>query len=161
MAKVFGTFALRLADDTVLPFDFRDYASAIQSYLNLLINATNLVDFTPMKVAIQHFVNASQSVESEKSGITSSTAWGIRRALNDRLMLTERSFLGTAVESGKEWYYHIIYAPSDYNSYGGVTFPAIYKALASGDLNHTDFVVKRIAQIIDEAATFLQGGLFH
>jgi len=160
MAKVYGTIALRLADDFVLPFEFKDYTSALVGYFNTLSNTTTMLNFTAMQSAIQHFGAAAASIDNEISQISQSSSWGSRRSVNDRLMLTERAFLGTAVESGKEWYYHVIYAPDDFNSYGGQTFPAIYKAIAKQDWALADFLIKRIAQIIDEAAYFLSGELW-
>jgi N-acetylated-alpha-linked acidic dipeptidase len=99
MAKVFGSLALRLLDDVVLPFDFRDYGTAMNGYLADLLNSTNQVDFTPMKQAISNFNAAANTITAEISATSNTTAWGLRRSLNDRLMLTERAFLGSAVES--------------------------------------------------------------
>jgi len=112
-----------------------------------------------MQLAIEQFSNVSQAIAMTRSTINDQTPWGTRRAFNDRLMLTERAFLGSPVESGQEWYLHVIFAPSGYNSYGGVTFPAIYNAIAKQDYVLAEFLVMRIAQIIYGAADFLNGGL--
>lgn len=76
-------------------------------------------------------------------------------------MLTERAFLGSSVESGQDWYLHVVYAPSNVNSYSGSTFPAIYEAAFHQDWKRAEFLVKRIAQIIAGAAEYLSGTLWH
>jgi len=159
MAKVFGLTGLRFADDPILPFNFVEYASAVQTYIQAIQNYTTNVDFSLLNSAASNFSDAAQKVSAEIQNATNLSPLALR-ALNDRLMLTERAFLGDPVESGREWYLHVIFAPSTFDSYAGQAFPAIWYSMMNQDWNQTEFISQRIALVIDHAAKYLEGKLW-
>uniref|UniRef100_A0A9L0R2Q3 N-acetylated-alpha-linked acidic dipeptidase 2 n=1 Tax=Equus caballus TaxID=9796 RepID=A0A9L0R2Q3_HORSE len=51
------------------------------------------------------------------------------RIMNDQLMLLERAFIDPLGLPGRQFYRHIIFAPSSHNKYAGESFPGIYDAM--------------------------------
>ena len=39
----------------------------------------------------------------------------------------QRAFIGDPTESSREWYLHVIFAPSELDAYAGQPFPGIVK----------------------------------
>jgi len=153
MVGLCGAIALDVADAEVLPFDYTDYYSLITNLIGQLKTAAPTLNFTYMDEAVLHFHSASLGVNVlvNASGKTDLEL----RALNDRLMMTERAFLGDPMITGSKYFLHVISTPSDDNMYAANAFPAIYSAINAGDLKMAQFVMDRIAQVIDGAADFL------
>jgi len=82
-----------------------------------------------------------------------------QRAINDRLMLTERLFLSDQSLTGRPWYRHVIFTPSVNNSYASQAFPAIVDAI-EGNNPDAQLITDRIALVISGAASFLSNDLF-
>lgn len=67
---MFGSLGLRLADDMILPYDFVDYAEALQSYIEgYQKEFGSNIDFTPMISAVAEFKNAAIAIRSQINGI--------------------------------------------------------------------------------------------
>jgi len=153
MVGLSGAITLDLADAEVLPFDYTDYFSLIVNLVGSLKTAAPTLNFTYIDAAALHFDNASLGVNLliNAQGKTDLEL----RALNDRLMMTERAFLGDPLISGSKYFLHVISTPSADDAYSANAFPAIYSAINAGDLKTAQFVMDRIAQLIDGAADFL------
>eukprot|EP01118_Nematostelium_gracile_P007439 TRINITY_DN2426_c1_g1_i1.p1 TRINITY_DN2426_c1_g1~~TRINITY_DN2426_c1_g1_i1.p1 ORF type:complete len:257 (+),score=56.25 TRINITY_DN2426_c1_g1_i1:37-771(+) len=159
MAKVFGMTMMRLADDVILPFTFEDYASTLNNFVSNLQNLTEKVNFVPMSAAVEKFTQDVSVVRNEINTVDTNS-FGKLRSLNDRLMLTERVFLGNSRESGSERWKHVIYTPAKNDEYGDAPFPAIRNAIENGDFDEANFLVMRMAQIISAAGDYLKGDLW-
>jgi len=154
MVSFYGTLVLQLSDSEILPFDYGDYYTMIVEKIAALKAFNSTLNCTSLDNAAAIFQTATESVQAEISAVSGKTDLA-KRFLNDRLMLTERAFLGDSFTSGSRYYLHVISAPSEFNAYAGNAFPAIYDALFDGDLQAAQFLVERIAQIVEGAANFL------
>lgn len=100
IAKVWGSLAFKLVNEEILPFNFEDYGNALDEYVSNLSNLTTKVDFGPMKEAVLQFKSSAKKVAKEIEEISKGSET-LLRSLNDRLMMTERVFLGSPRESGQ------------------------------------------------------------
>lgn len=164
VAGIWGLVALRLADDPILPFNYLSYATELQEYknvLNTLLEETIWLD--PITDAIQEFITAANDTDEEikKMRVDGSTVL-IRRALNDRLMLTERGFLDPEGLPGRQWFKHLIYGPLGDTESKIDFFPGIADAIAErqkgvdeqATIRHE---IWRAARAIRRAASALRG----
>eukprot|EP01119_Soliformovum_irregulare_P006207 TRINITY_DN1800_c0_g5_i1.p1 TRINITY_DN1800_c0_g5~~TRINITY_DN1800_c0_g5_i1.p1 ORF type:complete len:662 (+),score=189.25 TRINITY_DN1800_c0_g5_i1:247-2232(+) len=161
MARAYGLLLLKIADSEILPINHITYANAISSYLDTVLNVTNSnsFDVKAMRNSIENYRQAALAVEAEIQHAQNYIMDGNTiRSLNDRLYLTERVFLGDKRTSGDKWLRHVIFTPSPSNVYAGLAFPALFEALDSGNLTEATFVQQRLAQVIDQAAKYLQKG---
>jgi len=156
ISRVVGLLALSYIDTPILPFDYGSYAQAINHTVNSIALIPNNIDFTNLYNAITQLEIAGQNIMKNTSAITGDLA---QRALNDRLMLTERLFLSDESLTGRPWYRHVIFTPSENNAYASQAFPIIVDAILQ---NNTDaqLITDRIALVLSGAASFLSNDLF-
>eukprot|EP01113_Clastostelium_recurvatum_P031897 TRINITY_DN4033_c0_g2_i2.p1 TRINITY_DN4033_c0_g2~~TRINITY_DN4033_c0_g2_i2.p1 ORF type:complete len:736 (-),score=140.11 TRINITY_DN4033_c0_g2_i2:65-2272(-) len=140
MARVAGLAAMRLADATVLPFNYVDYASKLTQYLGTVIELSNsyniTLDIEHVEDAIVSLTKKGQEVELEKAHLSSSGKLASDvdvMALNDRLMLAERMFLGAGIP-GRPFFRHVVQAPGLYKGYEPDVFPGVIQAIEDGNM---------------------------
>ncbi|XP_054256086.1 glutamate carboxypeptidase 2-like isoform X3 [Indicator indicator] len=137
VAQVRGGLVFELANSVVLPFDCRDYASAVNSYAHIIYNlsrkheeelATYNVSFDALFSAVKNFTEVAASFHERLQQIDTNNLLAVR-SLNDQLMFLERAFIDPLGLPGRPFYRHIIFAPSSHNKYAGESFPGIYDAM--------------------------------
>ncbi|KAF5747750.1 glutamate carboxypeptidase 2 isoform X2 [Tripterygium wilfordii] len=175
VAGVWGLLALRLADDSVLPFNYLSYAYQLQRHKDvlssLLDESTCCISLEPLTRSIQELAAAATVAEDEAKRLRDQEIkddFGVLklRALNDRLMLAERGFLDADGLRGRQWFKHLIYGPQgDYES-KLTFFPGIADAIhRSQKMNKRDghalirSEIWRVARAIGRAASALKGEL--
>uniref|UniRef100_A0A8D0FWG4 Glutamate carboxypeptidase 2 n=1 Tax=Strix occidentalis caurina TaxID=311401 RepID=A0A8D0FWG4_STROC len=137
VAQVRGGLVFELANSVVLPFDGRDYASAVSNYAHIIYNlsrnheeelATYNVSFDALFSAVENFTEVAASFHDRLQQIDTNNVLAVR-SLNDQLMLLERAFIDPLGLPGRPFYRHVIFAPSSHNKYAGESFPGIYDAM--------------------------------
>ncbi|XP_053912906.1 glutamate carboxypeptidase 2 isoform X3 [Cuculus canorus] len=137
VAQVRGGLVFELASSVVLPFDCRDYASAVSNYAHIIYNlsrnheeelATYSVSFDALFSAVKNFTEVAASFHERLEQIDINNLIAVR-TLNDQLMFLERAFIDPLGLPGRPFYRHVIFAPSSHNKYAGESFPGIYDAL--------------------------------
>ncbi|XP_074788659.1 putative N-acetylated-alpha-linked acidic dipeptidase isoform X1 [Athene noctua] len=137
VAQVRGGLVFELANSIVLPFDCRDYASAVSNYAHIIYNlsrnheeelATYNVSFDALFSAVENFTEVAASFHDRLQQIDTNNLLAVR-SLNDQLMLLERAFIDPLGLPGRPFYRHVIFAPSSHNKYAGESFPGIYDAM--------------------------------
>ncbi|NXK83624.1 FOLH1 carboxypeptidase, partial [Amazona guildingii] len=137
VAQVRGGLVFELANSAVLPFDCRDYASALSNYAHIIYNlsrsheeemATYNVSFDALFSAVKNFTEVAASFHERLQQIDSNNPLAVR-SMNDQLMFLERAFIDPLGLPGRPFYRHIIFAPSSHNKYAGESFPGIYDAM--------------------------------
>ncbi|KAG6546798.1 hypothetical protein Mapa_011744 [Marchantia paleacea] len=151
---IWGLVTMRLADDAVLPLDYVGYARELQSYVQTVqkqlqtAKAPSNVTLAPLHSAMGGAVNAAYEIDRESKvfmGTYGSESHDIfyfllrRRAINDRLILSERALLDPEGVPGRSWYKHLVYSPIGSDSYDSINhFPSIADALTKAILTNTD-----------------------
>ncbi|NXH68816.1 FOLH1 carboxypeptidase, partial [Hydrobates tethys] len=137
VAQVRGGLVFELANSVVLPFDCRDYASAVHNYAHIIYNlsrnheeelATYNVSFDALFSAVKNFTEVAASFHERLQQIDINNLIAVR-SLNDQLMFLERAFIDPLGLPGRPFYRHVIFAPSSHNKYAGESFPGIYDAM--------------------------------
>ena len=147
LSKIVGTIILRLADSTVLPFQFVDYAETIGMYVEELerearkLDESQQLDFAPLRVSLKRLNKAAESYEvvlkelPEANASTLVARKDSLHALNKLLYRSERTLSYTAGLPKREWYKHLVYAPGFYTGYGVKTLPGIREGLEQNALD--------------------------
>ncbi|NXV14990.1 FOLH1 carboxypeptidase, partial [Cepphus grylle] len=137
VAQVRGGLVFELANSVVLPFDCRDYASAVSNYAHIIYNlsrnheeelATYNVSFDALFSAVKNFTEVAARFHERLQQIDINNLLAVR-SLNDQLMFLERAFIDPLGLPGRPFYRHVIFAPSSHNKYAGESFPGIYDAM--------------------------------
>ena len=173
LSQVTGTLLLRLADASVLPFQFTDTADTLMRYVVELegIAATKKdakVDLAPVRAAVEALRKAGQAFETayEKLGRVPSASLAGRvelQALNQLLVTSERKLGNSDGLPRRDWFKHQIYAPGFYTGYGVKTMPQIREGLeenrypeAQGGIRTVSAAVNALAAQVDQAAQALR-----
>ncbi|XP_062112313.1 probable glutamate carboxypeptidase AMP1 [Humulus lupulus] len=175
VAGVWGLLALRLADDSILPFNYCSYAEQLKGHTELLSKFLDGIGYlSPLTTSIQEFASVAKEIEieieaqmlREQESSTSELVTLKKRALNDRLMLTERGFLDTDGLDGKRWFKHLIYGPTNDLESELDFFPGIADAkLRSAGMNLRQrqaliqHEIWRVARAVQRATSALRGEL--
>ena len=87
----------------------------------------------------------------------------IVRAVNARLLQSERQFIDTAGLVHREWYRHLLYAPGFYTGYGVKTLPGVRESIeqkqykeAEAEALRAARAIEREARLVDAAAADLE-----
>ncbi|XP_042314272.1 N-acetylated-alpha-linked acidic dipeptidase 2-like isoform X2 [Sceloporus undulatus] len=137
VAQLRAAMVYELADSQVLPLHCPDYAGALRIYADGIYNLAkkhkaqlemHKVSFAPLFSAVSNFTDEAADFHYRLSQLDKNEPIAVRR-MNDQLMLLERAFIDPLGLPGRQFYRHIIFAPSSHNKYAGESFPGIYDAL--------------------------------
>lgn len=168
VAQLYGLIAMQIAETPIIPFDFEAYADLLDESVEYYLGLTGAnVDWSSLKQAIGNFRQSAIDIAAEAKtyGPYVATASNCEsysyklQNINDRLMLVERLFLDSTL-SGHKWYKHLVNAPSRTNRYGGIPFPAISDQVNIPDWPQAQFLVQRIAIVVNSTASYLSQEFF-
>jgi N-acetylated-alpha-linked acidic dipeptidase len=127
------------------------------------------LDFAPLDSALAALGRSATRYDSLMGGGADGRMGSARpdpaalRALNAKLIATERALTRTDGLPGRPWYRHQIYAPGFYTGYGVKTLPGVREAIEEERWDEAREQVTRLAAVlgaaagaIDEAAAALQ-----
>ena len=179
-SQTVGTAILRLADATVLPFNFVDYAETIESYVEEIEalrdslteteteDAPPDLDLRPVRVALSELRGAGAAYERAMARLSEADGAAVTARRDDvaelnRLLFTSERAL--AYERGlpqREWFRHLVYAPGLYTGYGVKTLPGIREGIEQATWADATAYAERVAEAlsaladrVDEATTLL------
>jgi N-acetylated-alpha-linked acidic dipeptidase len=140
LAQTAGTTIMRLADATVLPFQFTDYATTIGQYIDEIEKlrqeqSGTMVDLKPLREANARLTTSARAYEKALDGLAgvpsaTLTSRKDQLAALNRLLYTSERRLG--YEKGlprRDWFTHLIYAPGFYTGYGVKTLPGVREGI--------------------------------
>ncbi|KAM5224854.1 N-acetylated-alpha-linked acidic dipeptidase 2 isoform 3-T3 [Hipposideros larvatus] len=137
VAQLRGALVYELADSPVIPFNIQDYAKALKNYATSISNLSKKhdqqlrdygVSFDSLFSAVKNFSEAALDFHRRLTEVDLNNPIAVR-IMNDQLMLLERAFIDPLGLPGRQFYRHIIFAPSRHNKYAGESFPGIYDAM--------------------------------
>lgn len=171
LARFTTTAILRLADASVLPFEFGHFAKTVSSYLDEIEKEAqksgHKMDFASVRKQLDAIqANGAAYEASLKTDVTKDSLDAARLvALNRALIQTERVLTKPEGLPNRNWYKHQIYAPGFYTGYGVKTLPGIREAvdaknweLAAQETSVVASCLEAMNQVVKEAAT-QAGGL--
>ena len=156
IARVFGLEVLRMADASVLPYDYENYGSEILDYVQAAEQRAQEVfgegapDFTPLLHAARRFMLAGRNIELQPFAEENA------RELNEVLLSTERELLLPDGLPKRPWFKHSIYAPADLKGYTASVIPGVNEAIENGDLATATDQVQQLTYALRRAAARLE-----
>ncbi|SFD56371.1 N-acetylated-alpha-linked acidic dipeptidase [Chitinophaga sp. CF118] len=184
LAQTAGRAVLRLADASVLPFDFRSLHKTISTYVDELQALTT--DMRETTKANNLLINTRQYslaankeenlklpvVEDEVPYIDFSPLQnallaldnaaqqlaGIKNsspAINEALYQAEQQLLAADGLPRRSWYKHTIYAPGFYTGYGVKTIPGVREAIEQRNWKEAQVQIGAAAAAINRLAVYL------
>jgi N-acetylated-alpha-linked acidic dipeptidase len=116
------------------------------------------VNFAPLDNAqaaversAEHYSRAMKAFTSGSGGSAQSL-----RALNDKLMQTERRLTNDQGLPRRPWFKHLIYAPGFYTGYGAKTLPGIREGLEEKRYQEAETQAARVAQALGDYAAAIE-----
>jgi len=168
LSRTIGTTILRLADATVLPFQFTDYATALDAYIEELgtlrkdLPDAPPIDLKPLGEANARLFVAARAYEEALGRLADVPAATLAArkdelgALNQLLYTTERRLGYDKGLPRRDWFKHLIYAPGFYTGYGVKTLPAIREGIEERSWDEARAYVPIVAGAITAMADQVQ-----
>ena len=157
MARLNGLQVLRMADADVLPFDYEEYGSEIEAYVEYMKrkSAEAFPQGAPKLEVVTKAAKRLQSAGSMLLGAIKAGKAPHPERLNRALLEAEHAFL-TAGLPGRPWFRHAIYAPGETTGYEAVVLPGISAAIERRDLQMLIEQRQTTAAAINKAAEALE-----
>jgi len=139
LSQYTATALLRLADSSVLPFEFGHFASTVNTYLEEIQKEAKtkgqVLDFAGITKQLDALKQNGAKYDALLSAAVQRGSLDEARAsaVNDALIKTERVLTRSEGLPNRDWYKHQIYAPGFYTGYGVKTVPGVREAVDSGD----------------------------
>ncbi|HXM67617.1 MAG TPA: M28 family metallopeptidase [Candidatus Acidoferrum sp.] len=158
MARIFGLEALRMADADVLPYDYEEYGTEINAYLDATKKRVesklgeHALDLRAVEAAAKRFQEAAAKILAKQKNPPRDLA-----RLNQALLAAERALLVPGGLPHRPWFRHAIYAPGEYTGYAAVVIPGVNEALDKGDAESVRQQLAVLTAALDRAAKVLEG----
>ena len=152
---------MRLANATVLPFNFTDLADTMSRYVEEIQeehtkreNAPE-IDLAPVEAALAKLSEAGEAYERalEKLSTMSSSAVQSQpelERLNQLLYTSERRLSHDEGLPEREWFRHQVYAPGFYTGYGVKTIPGIREGLEEESWEEARYYVTVVSKALSD-----------
>jgi N-acetylated-alpha-linked acidic dipeptidase len=164
------TALLRLANSSVLPFEFGHFVKTVNGYLDEIQNEAQKsgkkLDFVTIRKQLETLNENGDRYEGLLQAATLKQSLDAvhLKALNTDLMQTERSLTRPQGLPNRWWYKNQIYAPGYYTGYGVKTLPGIREAvdsknwtLAQQEAGVVEQCLTQMNQIVEEAVNNATG----
>ncbi|MBV9085418.1 MAG: M28 family peptidase, partial [Acidobacteriaceae bacterium] len=135
LSQYTATALLRLADASILPFEFGRFAATLTGYVDEIQKEAekggHKLELGGLRKQLDTLRDNGQKYDTLLAAATSKTSLdaGRLRALNQLLVRTERVLTRPEGLPDRPWYKHQIYAPGVYTGYGAKTLPGIREAV--------------------------------
>ncbi len=139
LARYTTTALLRLADASVLPFEFVRFADTVDGYLDDIEKEAQRegepLDLTVLRQQVNALRDSGERYNTLLESVTKRTSLdpGRANALNQALLRTERVLTREEGLPNRPWYKNQIYAPGFYTGYAVKTIPGVREAVDSRD----------------------------
>lgn len=174
-AQLWGIVAMRLAEASVLPLDYSDYAVQVRELFDeamKIAERRSLAAGIDEKSAIKsmddfteearRLLKTRHEVLAELERTNVAGADQIKRnevklrSINDALIAAERALTDARGLRGRDWYKHQIYAPGFYTGYAALPLPDFRQALDDRNGAHARDALDRIVQALRRATATLK-----
>ncbi len=170
LSQYTATALLRLADSSILPFEFVHFANTVTGYLDEIDKEAEKsgqkLDFTDLRSQLQTMRTSGEKYEGLLQVAAAKDALDQAQvaALNKALLRTERMLTRPEGLPNRPWFKNQIYAPGFYTGYGVKTLPGIREAveaknwtLAQQEKQAVEQCLAQMNHAIEEAANDLAG----
>ncbi|PYT16077.1 MAG: glutamate carboxypeptidase [Acidobacteria bacterium] len=155
MARLWGLVTWRLANATVLPMRYSDYARKVLDYLGAIEtkDAARPLALEQARSAARRWRDAALDLETRlREGPVPDDA--AARQVNDLLVRVERAMTDGEGLKGRPFFKHLIYAPQP--TYREEILPRLYEAIETGDRDSIPRYEAQLVAAFDRAALLLR-----
>ncbi|MGA8028502.1 MAG: transferrin receptor-like dimerization domain-containing protein [Bryobacteraceae bacterium] len=170
LSQYTATALLRLADSSVLPFEFDRFANTVIGYVDEIQKEAQKsgqkMDFPGVRKQLEALKESAQkyNILLQAAMMKDSVDPARATAVNEALIRTERVLTRPEGLPNRSWYKHQIYAPGFYTGYGVKTLPGIREAvdaknwtLALQESQVVEQCLTQMNQVVSEAISNLSG----
>jgi N-acetylated-alpha-linked acidic dipeptidase len=170
LSQYTATALLRLADSSVLPFEFGRFANTVTGYVDEIRDEAKKsgqkMDFSGLRKQLDLLKNDGAKYDALLQAASGKESLDDSRlnALNETLIRSERVLTRPEGLPNREWYKHQIYAPGFYTGYGVKTLPGIREAvdsknwpLAQQETQVLQQCLTELNQVVNQAASAAAG----
>jgi N-acetylated-alpha-linked acidic dipeptidase len=161
-AQIAVLMALRLANADVLPFDYVEYAKALDGFLSKIekmLSADPKWSRVKPVACRQGFAEFARAAESWHDMIAAKLSADADAAMakrlkqaNAALMQVERALTRPQGLRGRPWYRNIMFAADERNSYAPMELPTVNEAIMAGDIAQAQREMADLAKRLKAAA---------
>ena len=189
LSQTAGTAVIRLADASLLPFQFGDFSDTVRTYVDELkkldtdqraqIEERNReieegvftatadprnqyvpppkdpvpphLNFAPLENGIDALTRSAQRYDGARQKATPSNV----KAVNAKLIESERRLTDSVGLPGRPWFRNMIYAPGFYTGYGVKTLPGVREAIEQKRWQEADDQIQRVGTMLRKEADLL------
>ncbi len=153
LSQVMTASITRLADSTILPFDFGGVARTARRYVEEIQKSVQASDLdlreihsqlTRLGAASKAYEDAAAIAMKRPTGITAEKL----AKVNEIIARAERALLLPDGLPGRPWYRHQLYAPGLYTGYGVKTLPGVREAVEGQRWEEANQQARRAAQAV-------------
>ena len=109
------------------------------------------LNFAPLENGIDALTRSARRYDAARQQGSAANA----RAVNAKLMESERRLTDAAGLPGRPWFRHMIYAPGFYTGYGVKTIPGVREAIEQKRWQEADDQIQRVGRILTKEADLL------
>ncbi len=155
MSKIGGVMVLRVAQADILPFDYANYATAIEKHIDDLEKSlqdkfTSVeLDFTNLRAKVADWKTACEELNTQI--VSSLDAEHNYESLNSTLLTLERALTNPKGLPGREWFKHRIYAPGTYTGYAAKPLAGIAEPAEKEDWQAANQELQVLMNVLDSA----------
>jgi len=117
------------------------------------------LNFAPMQNAVDSLTRSAEhyrkAMSQKQSAITESQADALR-ALNAKLIESERKLTNEAGLPRRAWYKHLLYAPGVYTGYGVKTVPGVREGIEQKKYAEAELEIARVAKALEEESALIE-----
>jgi len=117
------------------------------------------LNFAPMQNAADSLTRSAEhyrkAMSEKQSAITQSQADALR-ALNARLIESERKLTNEDGLPRRAWYKHLLYAPGVYTGYGVKTVPGVREGIEQKKYAEAEQEISRVAKALEEESSLVE-----
>ncbi|MCI0423416.1 MAG: folate hydrolase, partial [Acidobacteria bacterium] len=162
LAQAAGTVTMRLADAQILPFEFTNFARAVETYIDEIEKLPSQgLDLAPLRRSVEKLKQSAADYDRAlrsfalTAGLSGEKPDGLKE-LNKLLYQSERRLLSEAGLPRREWFKHQIYAPGFYTGYGVKTLPGVREAIEQKNWTEAAEQVKVKSRTLDAMTSQIQ-----
>src|SRR5208283_4186068 len=112
------------------------------------------LNFAPLQNAVDSLLRCAERYDRIAAGIKEKKSVSFK-AVNVKLIESERKLTTTEGLPGRPWFRHQIYAPGFYTGYGVKTIPAVREAIEQKQWKLADEQIVKVAQVIEGEASLI------
>jgi N-acetylated-alpha-linked acidic dipeptidase len=156
LSQVMITSILRLANASVLPFEFGALARTIHGYFDEIDRAarrrSGSVDLRFAQSQLTRLEAAARAYNDALPNAATISEERLRK-LNESLQRAERTLLVSSGLPGRDWYKHSLYAPGLNTGYDPKTLPGVREAVEAQHWDLANQQAQRLAQTLGALAS--------